>query len=392
MKLGLTSVLVLFNSACCTSLAPVPENFNDTKWAYWSYEQSSLAVLPGSFNRTVFDAPWDGNSTDPDVTSTYDFLNTTQFVAYDNKFFDIIGPNVEVEHVQPLAYQSHEAACFIPDLGKLFFVEWGPPGGDNGTHPWQYMLDVKTNTLEKIQTDPPMVNAHGCVYFQGSMYIVTDGTDGETGYLAKVDPQTLKMEKLLNNYYGQPFAGFNDLDIDSDGNFYLTDSKSGWGRDIVPYWPPTNPSTYFVNGTTMRPKVLQTTTGNCNGVAVSESGDTRTLYLPNTGVSEFKPVSRRNPYGQREVWAYDISRTLPILTNARLLNNPISYFYDGIRVSKNGWIFAGAGDGVDLIDPETGLTLGTIRVGGGPNLAVTVAFGENELWVVGRGASGMSAV
>lgn len=40
---------------------------------------------------------------------------------------------------------------------------------------------------------------------------------------------------------------------------------------------------------------------------------------------------------------------------------------------------------MDVIDPVSGLTLGTIRVGGGENLAVNLAFGEHELWIVGRG-------
>lgn len=137
----------------------------------------------------------------------------------------------------------------------------------------------------------------------------------------------------------------------------------------------------------MQPKLVQTTTGNANGVAVDPSG--RTIYLPDTGVSEFRP-SAKNPFGARELWAYDFAtsafgKQLPILTNKRLLNNPISYFYDGIRVSREGWIFCGAGGGVDVISPETGLTLGTIRVGGGENLAVSLALGHHELWIVGRG-------
>jgi gluconolactonase len=61
------------------------------------------------------------------------------------------------------------------------------------------------------------------------MYVVTDGyEDKETGQLVKIDPETWNKETILNNYYGQPFSGFNDLDIDSDGNFWLTDSKSAY--------------------------------------------------------------------------------------------------------------------------------------------------------------------
>lgn len=156
------------------------------------------------------------------------------------------------------------------------------------------------------------------------------------------------------------------------------------GRGIVPFTPPTNPTVYMVNGKTMRPKVVHITTGNANGVAIFSKGGDTTVYLPDTGVSEFTP-SFKNPYGDRALYAFDVSSSGSVLSNKRLLTNPISYFYDGIRVSRNGWIFAGAGDGVDVIDPHSGLALGSIRVGGGENLAVNVAFGKHEMWIVGRG-------
>lgn len=87
-------------------------------------------------------------------------------------------------------------------------------------------MNTKNNTLRKITTNPPTVNAHGCVFHSGEMYIVTDGGKNETGALVKVNLDTLEKTVLLNNYYQQPFMGFNDLDIDKDGNFWMTDSKS----------------------------------------------------------------------------------------------------------------------------------------------------------------------
>ncbi|KAJ4299218.1 hypothetical protein N0V90_004462 [Kalmusia sp. IMI 367209] len=315
-------------------------------------------------------------------------LNESDFIAYDSRFFSVIGSKASIQHVQKLAFQSHEAPCYNPKTKNLFFVEWGPPGGINGTHDWQYLLHTTNNTLTKIQTSPPTVNSHGCVIYREKMYVVTDGDrDKETGMLAEINPATWEKKVLVNNYYGQPFMGFNDLDIDSEGNFWLTDSNSAYGRDLIDFYYPTNPTVYMVNGTTMRPKPVHITTGNANGIAVSKSlnsPSTHTVYLPDTGVSVFKPVSLKDPFGNRALVAYDSSPS-GILTNPRLLNNPISYFYDGIRASKNGLLFAGAGDGVDVIDPVDGLTLGRIRVGGGDNLAVSVTFGSNELWIVGRG-------
>lgn len=146
--------------------------------------------------------------------------------------------------------------------------------------------------------------------------------------------------------------------------------------------PPTNPTVYFVERDTFRIKPVHITDGNANGVAMSPGG--QTLYIPDTGLSQFRP-SAKTPYGKRALSAFDISKSGSVISNKRLLSDPVSYFYDGVRVSRNGWIFCGAGDGIDVIDPDTGFTLGTIRVGGGENLAVSVTFGKNELWVVGRG-------
>ncbi|KAL4922033.1 hypothetical protein BDW62DRAFT_217865 [Aspergillus aurantiobrunneus] len=365
-------------------LNPLPPFMNGTaaKWAYISL--GAIAAVPGQFNRSALKAPWEATDvSDPAITQTLNFLNTTEFVAYDDKFFDLLGPDATIEHVQELDFQSHEAPCYLKDTNQLFFVEWGPPGGEDGIHSWQYLLDLDTNNLTKITTDPPTYNAHGCVYSNHSLYVVTDGYgEGQSGQLVKIDPHSLKQEVLLNNYLVQPFDGFNDVEIDPRGNFYLTDSKSGWGREIVNLGLPTNPTVYFVERDTFRIKPLHITDGNANGVAISPSGDT--LYIPDTGVSGYYPRAK-SPYGKRDLSAFDISKSGSVLSNRRLLSNPISYFYDGIRVSRNGWIFCGAGDGVDVIDHETGLTLGTIRVGGGENIAVSVAFGRHELWIVGPG-------
>ena len=85
------------------------------------------------------------------------------------------------------------------------------------------------------------------------------------------------------------------------------------------------------------------------------------------------------------LWAFDITGNGAVLSNQRLLGSPVSYFYDGIRTAGNGWLFAGSGDGVDVIDPVTGFVIGSIRIGGGNNLAVTVAFGDRELFIIGKG-------
>lgn len=142
-----------------------------------------------------------------------------------------MGPDATVEQIQVLPFQVHEAPCHIQETSQLFFVEWGPPGGgENGGHDYQYLLDLKTNNLTRIQTNPPTWNVHGCVYSKGKLHVVTDGGPAETALLATIDPTTWERTTILNNHYEQPFISFNDLDLDREGNYYLTDSLSGWVR------------------------------------------------------------------------------------------------------------------------------------------------------------------
>lgn len=159
------------------------------------------------------------------------------------------------------------------------------------------------------------------------------------------------------------------------------------GRDLNPFYAPTQPTVYFVNGTTLRAKELVSIEGNANGVTLSPDG--KTIYVCDTGASEVKP-SRRNNHGPRDMWAWDFATSpngqkLPLLTNRRLLSRAIEYFYDGVRASEKGWLFAAGGEVVDVLDPESGWTLGSIRVGGNGNDPVNIVLAEHELWIVGKG-------
>lgn len=323
-------------------------------------------------------------------------MNATSVVAYDERFFEIIGPGATVTQLLTLPFQVHGAPCYIPSLHSLFFVEWGPPGGNtpNGGHDYQYLLNLTTNTLEIIRTNSPTWNIHGCVYQNDLLHIVTDGGPEGTAYLATIDPASnWTRTTLLNNFYQRPFISFNDLELDGEGNYYLTDSYSGWGRSLHPYNAPTPPTVYYVEAKTMRPKELAILPVGSNTNGITPSPDGSTLYLADTGATGAIATSKnttRNSRGGRDLiaWDFAISKTrekLPLLQNQRLLNRAMQYFYDGIRVSAGGYIWGAGGEVVDVIDPESGWTVGSIRFGGGGNDPVNLVIGEHELWVVGKG-------
>ncbi|KAF4445803.1 calcium-dependent phosphotriesterase [Fusarium austroafricanum] len=383
-RLGLLGFVPL----AATLLSSLPLEYQNTtaKWAYLSYGNPSMAVIPGHFNRSVFVPLTDTEASDPKVAKDLNALNSTDFVAYDERFFDLLGPDAKIRRLHDLPFQTHEAPCYNSKTKDLFFIEWGPPGGDNGFHDWQYLLNTETNKLRKVTTNPPIHNVHGCAVYDGNYYVITDGSYNETASLNRITPK-LEKSTLLNNFYGLSFSGLNDIDVDDEGNFWMTDDHYGWGARVVEYTPPTLSTVYFVNKTTLRPRPFHTTDGQANGITFhKDEGGKGTIYISNTAASQPGPAPHKlNPYGPRRLTAFDASYPGAVVSNERLAAVPIAFVYDGIKVSKSGIVFAGSGNGVDIIDPLTGDTLGTIRVGGGKYIAVNMALGEKELWIVGAG-------
>lgn len=150
--------------------------------------------------------------------------------------------------------------------------------------------------------------------------------------------------------------------------------------------PPQLSTVYFVNKTTLRPRPIYATTGQANGIAFFQGADGKgTVYISDTAAVSPDKTHAENPNLPRTLTALDVSYPGALTSAPRLVSVPISFVYDGVRVSKNGWILAGAGNGLDILDPRTGLALGTIRVGGGNYVAVNSVLGQNELWIVGAG-------
>lgn len=56
-------------TAAAAQLQDLPSGYNESQWALVTNENPLLAVLPGHFNRTVFDAPSEANVTDNRIAS-----------------------------------------------------------------------------------------------------------------------------------------------------------------------------------------------------------------------------------------------------------------------------------------------------------------------------------
>lgn len=144
---------------------------------------------------------------------------------------------------------------------------------------------------------------------------------------------------------------------------------------MTTFAPLTTPAVYFINTTTMIPKWVFQTTGNANGIAY---GPDSTLYVDVTDISSGRP-NVKDPLKAHRLLGYDTHHGKPQLRSERLFSNSISYYCDGVRVSRSGLVFCAAADGVDVIEPKSGATLGRIRTGGGSYLAVNIAFEDHTM-------------
>lgn len=88
-----------------------------------------------------------------------------------------------------------------------------------------------------------------------------------------------------------------------------------------------------------------------NGLAFSVDGST--LFVADSNSSLQSPTSVRN------VMAFDYSPST--LRNPRLVYQAEAGWPDGIRVSQNGFLFIAVANGIDVVDPNTGLLLGKIN-------------------------------
>lgn len=141
------------------------------------------------------------------------------------------------------------------------------------------------------------------------------------------------------------------------------------------------PAVYFINMTDMSAQWVFQTDGNANGVASAPDG---TLYVDSTGISQGRP-NVKDSRKTRALLAFDTTDGGAPLRGERLFFNPVSYYCDGVRVTKGGLVMCATGDGVDFIDPVTGKDLGRIRIGGPPSVAVNLAYSDHTLWIIAKG-------
>lgn len=283
-----------------------------------------------------------------------------------------VSSKFHIEILNDEALKIIDPNATIEVLANGFAWTEGPLWVENG----QFLLfsDIPNNKVYKLKSKNDTAS-----YLNPSGYLGKDFKGSEPGsnglllnnkgeliLLQHGERQLAKMDAPLNapkptyktivdNYQGKKLNSPNDGSFDADGNLYFTDPPYGLPKRLDDSGKELDFQGVYCLFTTGELALLDKDITFPNGIAVSNDG--KNLYV---SVSDPKNV----------VWyKYNISAPGKV-ANKRLFYNATPFFNkdgypgiaDGLKVNKNGVVFATGPGGVWLFSPE-GILLARIYTG-----------------------------
>lgn len=167
-------------------------------------------------------------------------------------------------------------------------------------------------------------------------------------------------------------------------------SDYSWYNKLTDTAPQLGPASYRFTPSTGAVHVVNDDLEQPHGIAISP--DAKTIYISDTG-AESAPISNNssqqigasfNPRGKRAIYAFNVSTDASYLFNKRPVYLSQDWVPDGLKVAANGYIVAGTGRGVDVLD-EQGTPI--VRVQTNYTVQNFAWAGQNltEFWLMGQG-------
>jgi hypothetical protein len=187
------------------------------------YIADNMAVIPPPFNYTGFllNNPFTTlNVTNTTEESDLKEVSNASFVAFDPRFFDVIGTVPKVEMMFNITGILFEAPAYIPERNILFF---SMPGSYS-----QYFVNLTDSppTLHNLSFNPPVYAVNGARFSSkdGRLYVTSMGGNGTVASIWSADPSTWESKVLVNNYRGLHLNSPDDVTVNNvTGLVYFTD-------------------------------------------------------------------------------------------------------------------------------------------------------------------------
>ena len=146
-------------------------------------------------------------------------MSQASFVAFDQRFFDVLGENPLLEKLFDLPEGTHEAPNLLPQQNKVFV--------SNFNFTYEYLIDLNDEppTIHNITASPALESVNGGFLYKDKLIVGTDGFRNSTPPgLYTFDPATNRSEALLNNYRGLQFSTPDDLVVDDHDQVWFVDA------------------------------------------------------------------------------------------------------------------------------------------------------------------------
>ena len=264
------------------------------------------------------------------------------FISFSSEFTDLIGVENKVELLaaQPTHLQfAHEGGTFVPETGEVWFTANQMPVQNTNVS----SLNLKTNAVAMLSVQLPIVTPNGLQYFDGLVYICSQGNKTTPGAIYAVNPTTLVSRLIVNSWFGLRLNSPNDLTfttkIGGRPFMWFTDPQVAFMQNFgAP--PQLGSYVYRLDLTNFELRPVITDLKVPNGIAFDQTETT--LYVTDAAL----------------VYAYDLNQDgLP--TNRRTFSVSSLGIADGIKTDTLGRVWIAEGDGINVRD-RSGKLLGVI--------------------------------
>jgi len=262
---------------------------------------------------------------------------------------------------------AHEGPVYFADENALYFTTLPRPGVDRTPS-----VQIKRLALEEPGELSVLVaegnGANGMSPDrEGRLIVCEQGSRTEPARISRLDRTTGEREPVVEDWRGLPFNSPNDVVVASDGAIWFTDPSYGHLQGFRPE-PMLGDFVYRHDPATGQTTVVADGFDKPNGIAFSP--DERVLYVTDSGANQ-EPGSYHvsRPH---HIKAFDVTGGTR-LSGERLFAVVTPGFPDGLKVDRDGRVYASSFSGVQIFNPS-GQLMGEIHLPG----AVNFCFGGAE--------------
>ena len=288
------------------------------------------------------------------------------FIARAPAFADVVGEEPRLSLLAEV--DAHEGPVYFEDGNALYFTTLPQPGVDRSPS-----VQIKRLSLEEPDDLSLLVaEAHGANGMardrEGALIVCEQGSRWQPARISRIDRATGQAEAVVEGWRGLRLNSPNDVVVASDDAIWFTDPSYGHLQGFRPP-PEVGDYVYRHDTATGETTVVADSFDKPNGLALSP--DERVLYVTDSGANqELGSFYVGRPHHIKAFDVLDGRR----LSGERLFAVTSPGFPDGLKVDRDGRVYASSFSGVQVLAPD-GQLLGEIRLPG----AVNFCFGGPEL-------------